>query len=301
MALCYGAAMHVQFDTNTFGDVLENEGCLELLVDMAPKLDWWVSISLTALPEVLGMDDEHYQLSRARRILELRQRLGGRFFIARGWESLAFCELSVGIDSPLHLPSPEVDEIYYYLRTAVETQSRDAGRMFVFTKAMREYKRNAREMFDRNKQRLASIWRDQKITPRTMGSMLAKYTVASVPDWLVSGLVRDKYGRSRYQLRSIYARPKRFKAILGWSSLVNMVMFADIIPPGLISGHPSLGMLKRHDNDWYDAGVAASSAYCDVFVTHDKTLRQRCEFMCGKGMFHFRLTGLKELLGPGCP
>jgi hypothetical protein len=108
--------------------------------------------------------------------------------------------------------------------------------------------------------------------------------------------VRRRYKRERYQLGSIYAHPKRFKALLGWAALANLVMCSEFIPSDLLSGHQNTKMLRRTPNDWYDAAVAASAAYSDVLVTGDRILSQRCAFLRQRGHLHFRTITLTKLL-----
>ncbi|WP_147446749.1 hypothetical protein [Corallococcus sp. CA047B] len=288
--------MHVQFDTDAFGKALDSESLSGALVEKALECGWSVSISQTVFSEVLGMDNNHYQLIRAQRLLWLRQRLGDRFFLAQGLEDLVSAELSGRVGSPLALSPQELNAVFGRLHDAVEAKSRDAGMLYIFPAWMEVYKGGARTRAVQTRRELAEIWVERGITAKSVAVALSAYSVSTIPDWIVAKIVREKERRARYQIKSIYARPKRFKALLGWSALANLTMFGELVPTDRLSGAPGVQMLKRGANDWYDAAVAASSAYCSTFVTNDKTLASRCDFLYGRGCLHFQTASLSDLL-----
>ncbi|MCY1003709.1 hypothetical protein OWM54_41855 [Myxococcus sp. MISCRS1] len=293
--------MHVQFDTNEIGSILEDDARSDELADAAVRSGWSLSLSGSVLPEVLAMNHERSQLARARNLLRLRKTMRSQFFIAAGFSDLVDHELSHRITSPVELDPRYGTTLYGHLHMAVEANNRTVGRLEEFSKFMAKWKAGNYPMSKENQAAGAAHWAKVGYSVPQVGALLESYSTSQIPDWLVERVVRGVHGRSRYQLQSIFVRPRRFKALLGWCSLANLIMFGDFIPPTRRGEHRLATLLKSGKNDWYDAAVAASCAYADVFVTADDNLAGRCKFLRQRGCLHFQTMTYAELLGLAAP
>jgi len=292
--------MHVQFDTQAIGLILDRDDLAEALADAASRENWFLSVSRTVLDETFAMNNERFQLERARRLLQLRLRLRNKFFLALSLHDLIDKELSERIHSPVELPPAENQLLYGLLDMAVSAGNRQVSHLGEVPTWVRNWK-DLREVDSvKHRQESATLYKKQGWKVRTIGETLDRYSMKDL-DWLIAAIVRRRFKRERYQMSSIHARPKRFKALLSWAALATLVMYSEFIPNDRLHEHPNTRMLRRTRNDWYDAAVAAAAAYSDVLVTGDVILSQRCAFLRQRGQLHFRTITLTELLPNAAP
>lgn len=62
-----------------------------------------------------------------------------------------------------------------------------------------------------------------------------------------------------------------------------------------VNGWKEARWMKSDRNNWFDAGVAASAAYMDAFVTKDKNLMKRCRWLRKHGCLTFETVTLEQL------
>jgi len=292
--------MHVQFDTQAIGLILDRDDLAEALADAASRENWFLSVSRTVLDETFAMNNERFQLERARRLLQLRLRLRNKFFLALSLHDLIDKELSERIHSPVELPPAENQLLYGLLDMAVSAGNRQVSHLGEVPTWVRNWK-DLREVDSvKHRQESATLYKKQGWKVRTIGETLDRYSMKDL-DWLIAAIVRRRFKRERYQMSSIHARPKRFKALLSWAALATLVMYSEFIPNDRLHEHPNTRMLRRTRNDWYDAAVAAAAAYSDVLVTGDVILSQRCAFLRQRGQLHFCTITLTELLPNAAP
>lgn len=91
-----------------------------------------------------------------------------------------------------------------------------------------------------------------------------------------------------------FADPQNHRSNLAMGGLLSLYLIGT-----LMHGEhtPAFPWLKSERDDRTDVNIVAQAAYCDLFVTDDGNLRQRLEFLRGRGCVYFDVMTLAEFLG----
>jgi hypothetical protein len=127
---------------------------------------------------------------------------------------------------------------------------------------------------------------------------LESYSSKDIPEWVITGFCKF-IGRSK-KAASICRSIGRYPCIRALSSLVHWNMHAAAAPDRvrvLLGGRPEVARAIRRDiGNWFDASIAASAAYGDVFLTNDRGLREKCLHLRSRGLLRFQSLSLSEYL-----
>jgi hypothetical protein len=133
------------------------------------------------------------------------------------------------------------------------------------------------------------------MTARGLGIELEKYGPRSIPDYIFERTLRDFADRPGFLMKRLYRDRDRFLSLRAWAALIHMELLSDSIPPDLRNQHHITSWLKSDRNNRFDAGIAASAAYVDAFVTQDDNLTKRCRWLRKHGCLLFETMTLEQL------
>ena len=154
---------------------------------------------------------------------------------------------------------------------------------------------------DRDLARWTATERNIQVTPSEIAKQIECAGFPREDDMMIE----HAFGLSghRYTAAQIAARPRRFRAIHATSHLVWRLCLANVADRDSTSSTDEqvIGRwrtkAKGGKGAWYDAFIAGSAAYMDVFVTDDADLLWRCERLRERGLLGFRSVPLNEFTG----
>ncbi|APJ02736.1 hypothetical protein [Silvanigrella aquatica] len=92
----------------------------------------------------------------------------------------------------------------------------------------------------------------------------------------------------------IIQSPARFRFLYTWSCLAELTALGNLLPNS--DGSPNAQMLRVDKGNWYDNTIAASATFCEIFLTNDENLIQKCNYLQSKNLIHFTAKRISDIL-----
>jgi predicted nucleic acid-binding protein len=289
--------MKIQLDTSSISEVLKTNETLLSFVTLAQRRRWKVSISRLVLQELFVTSAREWQVARCEQLLKLSEQLRGAFLIASSAREVWPIELDQRVSAAL--ATPDFLKAMSQIRHVALTGKSEETELPLLGTAAREWKEAREEKSVLERAQGRAFFTQEGMTARGIGVELEKYGPRSIPEWIFESALRDLAGRPSFLVRRLYRERDRFLSLRAWAALIHMVMYADSIPPDLRTQHPNTSWLRSDRNNWFDAGVAASAAYVDAFITQDGNLTKCCRWLRKHQCLAFETMTLEQLYARG--
>lgn len=284
--------MKIQLDTSSVSEVMKTDEALDSFVAMARKRRWKVSISRFVLEELLSGSAEK-QITACGQLFRLAERLRDVFLIACSARQLWPLELDQCISAVL--PVSDFSTAMSQIQHVALTRRIEGTDLSQIANTVKGWKQDREEKSVLMRAQGRAFFKQEGMTALGLGIELEKYAPKMIPDWILESAIKELAGRPSFIVKRIYRERDRFLSLRAWAALSHMVMFSDSIPPDLRNQHPITSWMKSDRNNWFDAGVAASAAYVDAFVTQDANLTKRCRWLRKRGCLTFETLTLEQL------
>ena len=105
----------------------------------------------------------------------------------------------------------------------------------------------------------------------------------------------NQRNNKRYSPEYIINNKKQFPHYYNWLCLSQLTALGLLHPKG---GGEFIQALQSDKGNWYDNGIATSATLCDLFLTEDKNLAIKCNYLSNKNLVNFETKKLSEILTP---
>ncbi|WP_225411677.1 hypothetical protein [Stigmatella hybrida] len=271
---------------------MKTDEALDLFVAMVRKKRWKVSISRLVLEELLSCSAEK-QIAACGQLFRLAERLRDVFLVACSARQLWPLELDQCISAVL--PAPDFSTAMSQIQHVALTGKIEGTDLSQIAHTVKGWKQDREEKSVLERVQGRAFFEQQGMSARGLGIELGKYGPRSIPEWFLESALRELAGRPSFFVKRFYRERDRFLSLRAWAALSHMVMFSDSIPPDWRNQHPITSWMKSDRNNWFDAGVAASAAYVDAFVTQDANLTKRCRWLRKRECLTFETLTLEQL------
>jgi hypothetical protein len=288
--------MEIQFDTDAMSNLLHQPPGPTALVRAARAGGWEVFISLDVLTELLsGSAREHLRV-RAEGLLRLFDGLKGQFHTSLKASEIWPLELDQALASTPRAPEERDEHVRDFLGDLVRAEDPTAAGAREVREELMGWKSSWERQTTQNRRQLRALFVENRLSFRNLVTEMKAYGPSMVPEWIYTSVLRDIIDRPQFPVSKLIRNTRRYRSIRAWSALLNMMMIAETVPPGILNQHPMGRWLRSGRNDAFDAAVGAGAAYSDVLVTEDAILTERCRFLRNRKCISFKTIGLDELL-----
>lgn len=104
---------------------------------------------------------------------------------------------------------------------------------------------------------------------------------------------RNKINNKSYTAEFIISNKEKFPHYFTWMCLAEITVLGLLHPSG---GSEFIQALQTDKGNWYDNGIATSATLCDLFLTEDKKLAIKCNYLYSKKLVNFETKKLSEIL-----
>jgi hypothetical protein len=265
------------------------------VMNLATRRDLTLLIPPAALDELFSIKPDSPRLIEdAKELLDLFQLLGNRVEITTDHTAIKEMEYDNPLDrTPRSLHAKE--RIATSLLKIVRTQSTVGTEIQTWKKEIDSIK-SLPEISD--KAMMTWLQGDIKGAPDKIDHLYALLKNFSM-DYVfpeIIGTLLARMGHPPENCKMVLRRTKRYLALKAWAAHAQLEIYGQFVPPDFASKHPIFNMLRYSRNVWYDTAIASTAAYCELFVTEDVRLVNRCNFLHNRKCVHFRSILTRDFL-----
>lgn len=297
----------IHVDTGALSRLMADSAMALALAKRAHHMDWLVVIPWSTFLELFATALGDWFVRNAKGILRLREQLGERLRVGHDVNAIFQLEIQRRlVSTPLLSPEDEI-KLFGVLRDIALVEDSERLANFEVSVTINNWK-NERESNSAMYRQISREWiTQQEWTFLEVAELFKHYEPQHIPESMYEKMASQILGRPSFPVSKIMHETRRYRCVRCWLALVSLVMLGDCIPSAMLSQHPMGRWLKSSRNDYYDAAIAAASAYGSVLVTQDNGLSERCRFLHNRGFIGFsampweallHLSGAKSVLRP---